>query len=94
MEDKMNMLIEMNVQEARLNITWNGQNGDLVEPVPFDAGDQELKAWAREAILGGSVPGIRTNGRVDLSDYAVDRFRANGTVPYNRIFLRPVTPFG
>lgn len=90
----MNMLVEMNVQEARLNITWNGQNGDLVEPVPFDAGEQELKAWAREAILGGSVPGIRTNGRVDLSDYAVDRFRANGTVPYNRIFLRPVTPFG
>lgn len=90
----MNTMFELNEREARLNITWNGQNGDLVEPIPFDASDADIKQWAREALRGGSVPGIRTNGRIDLSEYAVDRFRANGTVPYNRIFLRPITPFG
>ena len=43
--------------EARVNITWNGQNGDLLEPVPFTASDHQLKEWAREALVGGSIPG-------------------------------------
>ncbi len=80
--------------EARVNITVNGLNGDLLEPVPFTATDRQLKEWAREALIGGSVPGIGATHRVDLSAYVVDRFRANETVPYNRIFLRPTTSFG
>ena len=85
--------------EARLNITWQGQNGDLLDPVPFDASDTELKQWAAEAIQGGSIPGIRARangrgGRVDLWDFVVDRFPRSNTTPYNRIFLRPKTPFG
>lgn len=80
--------------EARLNLTFDGKNGDLVEPVPFGASDAELKAWAREALIGGSIPGFTVRGRVELADYVVDRFPANAQIPYNRIFLRPSTPFG
>ena len=31
--------------EARLNITHEGRNGDYVEPVPFDASDND--AWPK-----------------------------------------------
>lgn len=27
---------------ARLNITWNGQNGDLPDPVSWHASDREI----------------------------------------------------
>ena len=80
--------------EARMNITWGGQNGDLIEPVPYNATELQLKRWAVEAIEHGSVPGIRTRGRVNLRDFVVDRFPKNATTPYNRIFIRPKTPFG
>jgi hypothetical protein len=80
--------------EARVNVTWNGQNGDLMEPVPFTATDRQLKEWAREALIGGSIPGVQPTGQVNMANYVVDRFTANGTVSYNRIFLRPTTPFG
>lgn len=80
--------------EARLNVTWNGQNGDLTDPVSWQATDAEIKTWAMEAIRFGSIPGIRADGRCDLSDFVIDRFPAGGEVPYNRLFLRPKTPFG
>jgi hypothetical protein len=80
--------------EARLNLTYDGKNGDLPEPVPFYASDAELKDWAREALIGNAIPGFTVRGRVDLAAYVVDRFPANAQVPYNRIFLRPSTPFG
>ena len=81
--------------EARLNITWQGQNGDLPDPVPFHASDTELKQWAAEAIMGHSVPGIRHHrGTIGLHDFVVDRFSATAHTPYNRIMIRPKTPFG
>lgn len=80
--------------QARLNITWSGQNGDLLDPVPYNATDSQLKALAEEAISGGSVPGIRRDHRADLTDFVVDRFPARGQVGHNRVFLRPKTPFG
>ena len=43
---------------ARLNITWNGQNGDLPDPVSWHASDKEILRWAAEAVRSGSVPGI------------------------------------
>lgn len=92
----MKMVNDMGLMahEARVNITYNGRNGDLAEPVPFDASDRQIKEWVREAVTGGSIPGVAVRGRVDLSHFVVDRFRSNGTTPYNRIFLRPSTPFG
>lgn len=87
-------LTMLRANEARLNVTWNGQNGDLPDAVSYDATDAELKTWAMEAIRGGGIPGIATDGRCDLSDFVIDRFPASEAVPYNRVFVRPKTPFG
>ncbi len=80
--------------QARLNITWSGQNGDLLDPVPFDLPDATIRALASEAVRGGSVAGIRADANVDFGEFVVDRFGATDTVPFSRILLRPKTPFG
>lgn len=79
---------------ALLNITWAGQNGDLADPVRWDASDAELRQVAMEAVRSGSVPGIAADGHADFRDFVVDRFTATGEVAWNRLFLRPKTPFG
>jgi hypothetical protein len=79
---------------ARLNITWHGANGDLPDPVPYDATDAALKQMAEESIRGGYIPGIQADQGVDLSDFVVDRFPSTEQVDSNRIFIRPKTPFG
>jgi hypothetical protein len=84
----------MEANEARLNITWNGQNGDLPDPVSYDAGDGDVRAWATEAVRNGGVPNIPADSNADFRDFVVDRFAATQDTPYNRIFLRPKTPFG
>lgn len=88
----MNAPIEMRAFEARLNITYGGQNGDYVEPVPFDLSDAELVRLAREAIGAGLLGAPPAH--VDLGEHVVDRFAATERTPVNRIFLRPKTPFG
>jgi hypothetical protein len=87
-------LINPRRDEARVNITWQGQNGDLVDPIPVDATDREIKAWVAEAIASGSVMGLRTDRRVNLRDFVVDRFPASRQNPFARVFVRPKTPFG
>jgi hypothetical protein len=84
----------LGANQARLNVTWRGQNGDLVDSVAYDATDAEVKAWAVEALRHGDVPGIAADRRASLDDFVVDRFRATDDVPYNRLFVRPKTPFG
>jgi len=79
--------------EARLNITWAGQNGDLPDPISYDAADGDVLQWASEAIRGGDVPGIDADPNVDLQDFVVDRFAAKDDQP-NKILVRPKTPFG
>lgn len=83
-----------NVLLARLNVTFDGQNGDLWEPVPFDASDAEILAWATEAVRSRTIAGITVRGPVDLSDFVVDRFPASAELPQPRLFVRPKTPFG
>jgi len=85
--------VALRADEARLNITWNGQNGDLADPVPYGASDAQLREWAAEAIATGSVAGIRAE-RANVTGFVVDRFPATDKTPYHRIFLRPETPFG
>ncbi len=80
--------------EARLNVTWAGQNGDLPAPVPFDATEGDIKQWVAEAIRTGGVAGIRVDLTVNLRSFVVDRFPASETRPYNLIQIRPKTPFG
>jgi hypothetical protein len=82
------------IDMAQLNITYDGQNGDLADLVPFDSGDGDLKQMAEEVVRAGGVPGIDAHGAADFSDFVVDRFAAGDEVPYNRLFLRPKTPFG
>lgn len=80
--------------EARVNITWRGQNGDLPDPVNFDAPDSELLQWITEAVRNGDVPGIQADPNADFTDFVVDRFTANEARPHSLIQLRPKTPFG
>lgn len=84
----------MENNEARLNITYGGENGDFADPVFFDAADGDVKAWATEAVQNGNVPGIPADANPDFTDFIVSRFAANEEVDYNRIMLRPKTPFG
>jgi hypothetical protein len=78
---------------ARLNITFGGQNGDYPDPVSFDATDADVKQIATEAIRTGYIPGIPADGNVDIQDFVVDRFPATDELP-PRLMLRPKTPFG
>ena len=80
--------------EALLNITWGGGNGELPDPVRYEATDVEIRQWASEAIRGGSVPGIDADANADLSDFMIERYAAGEEQAYNRIFVRPKTPFG
>jgi hypothetical protein len=78
---------------ARLNITYAGQQGDLPDPVPYDATDADIKRMATESVHQGYVPGIDA-AQANFDDFVVDRFPARQDVPYNRLSLRPKTPFG
>ena len=80
--------------EARVNVTWQGQNGDLPAPVGYDSTDGDVKGWITEAIRNGNVPGVAQDANPDLTDFVVDRFDATEARPYNLIQIRPKTPFG
>jgi hypothetical protein len=80
--------------EARVNITWAGQNGDLPDPVAYDATDADVRRWVTEAVRHGDVPGIAADPRANFRDFVVDRFPATENRPYNLIQIRPKTPFG
>ena len=81
--------------DAMLNVTWNGQNGELPDSVDYDSTDEELIRLAAEAVTTGSIPGIEATPDVDLQDFVVDRYMANEAegLPA-RVFIRPKTPFG
>ena len=80
--------------EARVNITYAGQNGDLPDTVSYDATDADVRQWVTEALHTGGVPGIPAVRHVDLRNFVIDRYRATDARPYNLIQVRPKTPFG
>jgi hypothetical protein len=80
--------------EARVNVTFGGEIGDLPDPVAFDATDGDVKQWVTEAVRTGGIPGIPPAARADFTDFVVERFTANEARPYNMIQVRPKTPFG
>jgi len=81
-------------EEARVNITYSGQNGELADPVLFDAPEGDIKGWVTEALRAGSVAGIPAAATADLRDFVVDRFTATEARPYNLIQIRPKTAYG
>lgn len=80
--------------QARVNVTWGGQNGDLPDAVPRDSTDADVKAWVQEAVRTGGVPNIPADPAADFRDFIVDRYAATEQTPYNRIFIRPKTAYG
>lgn len=84
----------LGAHEARVNVTYMGNNGDLPDPVSFDASDAQVREWITEALSTGSIPGIPATQAPDIRDFVVDRFTANEGRPFNLIALRPKTPFG
>lgn len=94
MTDNENALVPVGTQIAKLTITYGGQQGDLPDEVMFDATDEDLKRAATEAVRAGDVPGVDAAAGADFTDFVVDRFGARDDVPFNRISIRPKTPFG
>ncbi len=84
----------MEAYEARVNVTYKGQNGDLPDPVNFEATNGDVLGWAAEAIRTGGIPGIATDPGVNLADFVVDRFEPTEARPWNLLQIRPKTPFG
>lgn len=84
----------MEAYEARVNVTYDGANGDLSDPVPYDTTDTVVRRLVEESIRTGSLPGFAADADVDLGDYVVDRFPATAERDHNVIFVRPKTPFG
>jgi hypothetical protein len=78
---------------ARLNVTYGGQNGDYPDPVDFNNADGDVKQVATEAIRTGYIPGIPADPAADLTDFVVERYPATEELP-PRLMLRPKTPFG
>ena len=80
--------------QARVNVTYAGSNGDLEDTVFVDATDADIKAWVTEAVRAGSIPGIAADARADFSDFVVDRFGPTEQRPHALVAVRPKTPFG
>jgi len=81
--------------QARVNITYKRQYGELPDAVTFDSTDGDVRGWVAEAIRTGSVPGIEADPDVRLNDYVIDRFPpVPGTREYNLIDIRPKVEFG
>ena len=80
--------------EARVNVTYGGENGDLPDPVSYDASDTDVLGWVSEALRTGGVPGIPAQDEADLGDFKVDRFDANDVRPFKLLQVRPKVPFG
>lgn len=85
---------ELQNTDARVNVTYAGQNGELPDPVFFDTPDGDVKGFISEAVRAGTIPGIPADPNADFTDFVVNRFAPTDDRPYNLIMLRPKTPFG
>jgi hypothetical protein len=86
-------MVPYNEPNARLNVTYEGNNGDYPDPVDYNAADADVLQIATEAIRTGYIPGIAAMPNADLTDFVVERFPAVDDLP-PRLLARPKTPFG
>ncbi len=80
--------------QARVNVTYAGENGDLPDTVSRDATDGDVLQIVVEAVRTGGVRGIKANANVDFEGYVIERFKPDADYPYNRMMIRPKTPYG
>ncbi len=81
--------------QARVNITYKRQYGELPDAVTFDSTDADVRGWVSEAIRTGGVPGVDADPNVRLTDYVIDRFPpVPGVREHNLIDIRPKVEFG
>ena len=88
------MELELQANEALVNVTWAGQNGDMPQPVEFDSSNQDILTWVTEAVRSGSIPGITSDPDADFSDFVVEKLAATEVRPTNQVIIRPKTAFG
>lgn len=79
---------------ARVVVTYDGQTGDLPDPVSADASHDDVRRMAQEALRGGGIRGLPAIADADLSGFIVDPAAPNDTYPFPRLLLRPKTAFG
>lgn len=86
--------MELQANEALVNVTWAGQNGDMPQPVEFDSSNQDILNWVTEAVQSGSIPGITSDPDADFSGFVVEKLAATEVRPTNQVIVRPKTAFG
>ncbi len=79
---------------ARLNVTYNNQQGELPDPVSYTTREEDIRSMAEEALRNGDIVGIDRDADASLTDFVVERFGARDDIPYHRISVRPKTAFG
>lgn len=93
----------LDARMAVMNITYNFENGNLPDPVPYDMTEEDACRMAAEVLQTGGVPGIAAHPEADCTGWKVDRFPAVAADPTanppvealpNRLFVRPKTEFG
>lgn len=86
----------LGADEARVNITFGGQNADLPQTVSRFASSADVKRWVEEALRTGSVPGMPpVAGNETFDGFTVDPLMEpiEGR-PYAMFAFRPQTKFG
>lgn len=93
MTDIFDPVAAVPADHALVTIDYDGQQGDLPDPIPFNTPDPDVIRIAQEAWRGGLVMGVPADPNANLANYLVKRFPANEANP-NRMSVRPDTPFG
>jgi hypothetical protein len=89
-----NLIRVIQEHQAKVEVTWKGQHGDLPDPVSRDATEGDVKAWVSEAIRTGGVDGINADPAVNLQNFVIERFGPAGTRLHHLITVRPKAEFG
>lgn len=88
------LVVTIQDNEAQVNVTYAGQNGELPDPVFAETTDTDLKTMVTEALRAGSIPGVGAHPNADLHDFIVDRYPPSEARPWKYIQIRPKTAYG
>ena len=84
--------------QAIVNVTYGGRNGDLPDPVRRDASKEAIRGWVEEALKTGGIPGIPADRYADLRNFVIDdpviRDVPGQEISVSYITARPKTPVG